>query len=96
MKMTDAFEYDVQGFLDRLAQSAVEMRQTSEHMLTTANHASACAARVTTVAGQATTSVQSVAAATEQLSSRYQRSVARSCNRPILPLKRFRKPIGPI
>jgi methyl-accepting chemotaxis protein len=69
MKMTDAFEYDVQGFLDRLAQSAVEMRQTSEHMLTTANHASACAARVTTVAGQATTSVQSVAAATEQLSS---------------------------
>src|SRR6476660_3474432 len=35
MKMTDAFEYDVQGFLDRLAQSAVEMTQTSEHMLTT-------------------------------------------------------------
>jgi methyl-accepting chemotaxis protein len=68
-KMADEFERGVSASLDSLAGAASEMRTTSKGMSSTASEASQQATSVAAVAEQASANVQTVAAATEELSS---------------------------
>ena len=68
-RMADEFEKGVRASLDALARSAGDMRETSHGMSATAGEASRLTTTVAKVAEQATVNVQTVAAATEELSS---------------------------
>ena len=68
-RTADEFQSGVRASLDALTRSADVMRTMSQDMSSTAKDASNQAATVAVAAGQATTNVQTVAAATEELSS---------------------------
>jgi methyl-accepting chemotaxis protein len=69
VQLADKFEQDVRASLDNLARSASGMRTTSQGLSTTASAASHQATTVAAAAQQATVNVQTVASATEELSS---------------------------
>jgi methyl-accepting chemotaxis protein len=64
-----SFESGVRGSLDTLASAATQMRATSQGMSATAQETSTQATAVAEAAGQASANVQTVAFATEELSS---------------------------
>ncbi|MDR3465600.1 MAG: cache domain-containing protein [Xanthobacteraceae bacterium] len=68
-RTADEFQSGVRASLDALTRSADVMRTMSQDMSSTAKDASNQAATVAVAAGEATTNVQTVAAATEELSS---------------------------
>jgi len=68
-QMADEFQNALRASLDTLAKSAETMRAMSQSMSSTAKETSHQATTVAVAAGQATTNVQTVAAATEELSS---------------------------
>jgi methyl-accepting chemotaxis protein len=69
VRMADEFERGVRSSLDSLAGAASDMQSTSKGMSSTASEASQQATSVAAVAEQASANVQTVAAATEELSS---------------------------
>ncbi|MGP8119822.1 MAG: methyl-accepting chemotaxis protein [Xanthobacteraceae bacterium] len=68
-RTADEFQHGVRASLDTLTKSADSMRAMSQGMSSTAKQTSHQASTVAVAAGEATTNVQTVAAATEELSS---------------------------
>ncbi|WP_037456761.1 methyl-accepting chemotaxis protein [Skermanella stibiiresistens] len=68
-RMADRFEDNVKGIVEAVASAATEMRNTATVMTDTADTTSHQATAVAAASGQASANVQTVAAATEELSS---------------------------